>query len=80
MRDSADVLESVAGADLLATTLRYLAVSAVAPQDVHLNNIGWRKHERLPDQSDAPLGLIVTDPGHTPTGADLVIRAVTPNR
>lgn len=67
MRDMTEVLELIPGADLLAITLRYLAVSAVAPQDVHLNNIGWRKHERLAGQPEAPLGLIITDPGHTPT-------------
>jgi len=64
----------------IGETLTVLADDGIYLRDVHHANIGWRLHSRIGDEDDLPETLIIFDPGHTPTGTELVIREATPNR
>jgi len=66
MLNYAEKLMELPGAELLGGTLYHLTSKGIALRDVHLNNIGWRKYE-IPEMGRLPSGLMVTDPGHTPT-------------
>lgn len=52
----------------------------VVLRDVHLGNVGWRVHARLPGFKDeaSTQGLVIYDPGHTPTKGQETIRQLNP--
>jgi hypothetical protein len=67
MQNAAERLaEDVPAALQLGLTLGALITSGIALRDVHLNNIGWRIWN-IPGKRVLPEGLIITDPGHSPT-------------
>jgi hypothetical protein len=54
--------------DALGNFLRALYYSKnVLLEDVHLGNVGWRIHEGIAPWGEYQEGLVVFDPGHTPT-------------
>lgn len=73
LRECAARLQREAVLRELGVTLEHLATIERPPRDTHLGNIAWRSHEEIPGWESGPtgympLGLILIDPGHTPTG------------
>jgi hypothetical protein len=54
----------------LGESLRMLLSNRVVLRDLHLGNVGWRKHARI-GQDVKPRCLVIFDPGHTPTAERL---------
>jgi hypothetical protein len=50
----------------IGESLGMLLDNDVVLRDTHLGNIGWRVVEEI-DGDEAPLSLVIFDPGHTPT-------------
>lgn len=65
---AAELMQGGAVGAYLGESLGMLSDYDIVMFDLHLGNIGWRVHEQLtPDGNEAPLCLVVYDPGHTPT-------------
>ena len=51
----------------LGDSLELLADHGIVLRDVHLLNVGWRTHVEVPGFADETRGLVIFDPGITPT-------------
>lgn len=60
----------------LGETLLMLLSNNVILQDVHLGNIGWRKHRHIKGFSDQDTTMVIFDPGHTPAGRGVTVPSV----
>lgn len=59
--------------EALGETLAMLASNGIFLRDVHQNNIGWRVNPEIDGPGEyAHTGLVVFDPGHTPTEKKLL--------
>jgi hypothetical protein len=60
----------------LGETLTMLLARNVILQDVHLFNIGWRKHRSIKGFGEEDTTMVIFDPGHTPAGRGIDIPVV----
>jgi len=81
MMDAINELYGPSGCPL-GETLAGLGDAGIYLKDVHLGNIGWRVHPEI-DGDELHAGLVIFDPGHTPTEGETAIPEFTienPNR
>lgn len=60
----------------LGESLQMLLSNEFILHDVHLGNIGWREYAHIDGYEDQNEGLVIFDPGHTPTDKSAKLPAV----